>query len=150
METAFWTTSGVGDWLEGLGLGTFVPIFEKNQIDGKSLLLFAEEDLEDLGIGPVDRKILLLEEIEKLKNKVQENKRVPMYSNIPLNSYISTSKRKYAEAWQENRNVRKQEIEKLLKRSFPILKSVEIEKQIGEGNFGKTLSKKKKLFQFIF
>ena len=49
----------VGQWLEALGLGKYVPVFEENEIDLEVLPDLTESDLGELGvpIGP-RRKIL--------------------------------------------------------------------------------------------
>ena len=45
-------------WLEGLGLGQYAPLFADNAIDRRSLPHLTEDDLKELGLPLGHRRIL--------------------------------------------------------------------------------------------
>ena len=49
----------VGEWLEGLELGTYAEVFVENGVDLRALLHLSEDDLKELGVLLGHRRILL-------------------------------------------------------------------------------------------
>jgi hypothetical protein len=56
----------VAAWLQSLGLGRYEAAFRKNEIDQRSLPSLTQEDLREIGVGPVGHRRILLEAIAAL------------------------------------------------------------------------------------
>ena len=54
-------------WLRSLGLGRYEAAFRENEIDERILLSLTQEDLKEIGVGPVGHRRLLLEAIAALR-----------------------------------------------------------------------------------
>ena len=50
-------------WLRRLGLGRYEAVFRENEIDERTLLSLTQEDLKEIGVGPVGHRRVLLEAI---------------------------------------------------------------------------------------
>ena len=50
---------GIGEWLEGLGLGRYAQAFAENEIDFGALEYITEDDLKDIGVALGARRKLL-------------------------------------------------------------------------------------------
>lgn len=57
----------VGDWLEGLGLGEFRPVFEENLIDEDALIGLTDADLSELGL-PLGPRVKIRAGLEELRS----------------------------------------------------------------------------------
>ncbi|KAG0483371.1 hypothetical protein HPP92_011455 [Vanilla planifolia] len=57
---------GVRSWLEGLGLGRYMPIFEIHEVDNDVLPLLTLEDLRDMGINAVGSRRKMYSAIQKI------------------------------------------------------------------------------------
>ena len=44
-------TDDIGGWLEGLGLGKYIPVFVANEVDLEALPYVTDEALEKLGVA---------------------------------------------------------------------------------------------------
>src|SRR5262249_27865969 len=54
------TLMDVAEWLRGLGLERYVPVFRDNDIDGEVLRRLTSEDLRELGVRSVGQRRRLL------------------------------------------------------------------------------------------
>lgn len=59
--------SGVRDWLIGLGLGRYAPVFEIHEVDDEVLPMLTLEDLKDMGINAVGSRRKMYSAILKLR-----------------------------------------------------------------------------------
>jgi class 3 adenylate cyclase/predicted ATPase len=66
---AFRGSSGMdlGAWLRGLGLGRYEAAFRENEIDERVLRSLTQEDLKEIGVGPVGHRRMLLDAIAALR-----------------------------------------------------------------------------------
>src|SRR5258708_2296734 len=62
-------TIDVGRWLRGLGLGQYEDAFRENEIDEKVLTSLTQEDLKEIGVGPVGHRRRLLDAIALLRGE---------------------------------------------------------------------------------
>ncbi|XP_019180236.1 PREDICTED: uncharacterized protein LOC109175430 [Ipomoea nil] len=60
-------SSGVRDWLIGLGLGRYSPVFEIHEVDDEVLPMLTLEDLKDMGINAVGSRRKMYTAILKLR-----------------------------------------------------------------------------------
>lgn len=58
---------GVRDWLLGLGLGRYAPMFEIHEVDDEVLPMLTLEDLKDMGINAVGSRRKMYTSILKLR-----------------------------------------------------------------------------------
>ncbi|KAL6983999.1 hypothetical protein U1Q18_017374 [Sarracenia purpurea var. burkii] len=58
---------GVRNWLTGLGLGRYAPVFEIHEVDDDVLPMLTLDDLKDMGINAVGSRRKLYTEIQKLQ-----------------------------------------------------------------------------------
>src|SRR5215467_8239509 len=56
----------VAAWLQGLGLGRYVPAFRDNEIDWEVLPKLTSEDLREIGVAPIGHRRKLLDAIATL------------------------------------------------------------------------------------
>lgn len=61
------TSDGVRNWLIGLGLGRYAPVFEIHEVDDEVLPLLTLEDLKDMGINAVGSRRKMYSAIQKLR-----------------------------------------------------------------------------------
>ena len=61
------TAMDVGGWLRGLGLEQYEAAFRENEIDERVLPSLTQEDLKEIGVGPVGHRRMLLEAIAALR-----------------------------------------------------------------------------------
>ncbi|WP_076858739.1 adenylate/guanylate cyclase domain-containing protein [Bradyrhizobium mercantei] len=73
----------VGDWLRGLGLERYEVAFRENEIDERVLPSLTQEDLKELGVGPVGHRRLLLEAIAALRTDATGNPPSADRANTP-------------------------------------------------------------------
>src|SRR6516162_3340675 len=57
-------------WLRSLGLGKYEATFRENEIDERVLPNLTQEDLKEIGVGPVGHRRILLEAIAALRSDV--------------------------------------------------------------------------------
>jgi class 3 adenylate cyclase len=57
----------VGGWLRSLGLGQYEAAFRKNEINERVLPSLTQEDLKEIGVGPVGHRRVLLDAIATLR-----------------------------------------------------------------------------------
>ena len=53
----------LGGWLRSLGLERYETAFRENEIDERVLLKLTQEDLKEIGVGPVGHRRTILEAI---------------------------------------------------------------------------------------
>jgi hypothetical protein len=58
-------------WLRSLGLGKYEALFRDNRIDERVLPNLTQEDLKQIGIGPVGHRGILLDAIAALRTDVR-------------------------------------------------------------------------------
>lgn len=63
----------VGDWLRGLGLEQYEAAFRENEIDERVLPSLTQEDLKEVGVGPVGHRRILLEAVAALRTEATGN-----------------------------------------------------------------------------
>ena len=57
----------IGDWLRGLGLGQYEATFRQNEVNESVLPKLTQEDLREIGVGPVGHRRLILDAIATLR-----------------------------------------------------------------------------------
>ena len=63
----------VVDWLRSLGLERYEAAFRDNEIDERVLPSLTQEDLKEIGVGPVGHRRMLLEAIAALRGDTGSN-----------------------------------------------------------------------------
>lgn len=63
-------SSSVKDWLIGLGLGRYAPVFEIHEVDDEVLPMLTMEDLKDMGINAVGSRRKMYTAIEKFQKEI--------------------------------------------------------------------------------
>ncbi|XP_073294574.1 uncharacterized protein [Primulina huaijiensis] len=58
---------GVREWLNGLGLGRYAPVFEIHEVDDEVLPMLTLEDLKDMGINAVGSRRKIYSAVLKLR-----------------------------------------------------------------------------------
>src|SRR6516165_12667576 len=58
-------------WLRSLGLEEYEATFRDNKIDERVVPNLTQEDLKEIGVGPVGHRRILLEAIAALRNKAE-------------------------------------------------------------------------------
>src|SRR5450755_3968343 len=66
-------TMDVVDWLRSLGLERYEAAFRDNEIDERVLPSLTQEDLKEIGVGPVGHRRMLLEAIAALRGDTGRN-----------------------------------------------------------------------------
>jgi class 3 adenylate cyclase len=61
------TAMDVGGWLRSLGLGKYEAPFRENEINEQVLTRLTQEDLKEMGVGPIGHRRTLLEAIAALR-----------------------------------------------------------------------------------
>ena len=51
----------IGDWLRGLGLGQYEASFRQNEVNESVLPKLTQEDLKEMGVGPVGHRRMVLD-----------------------------------------------------------------------------------------
>ena len=67
----------LGGWLRSLGLEQYEAEFRKNEINERVLPSLTQEDLKEIGVGPVGHRRLLLEAIAALRDEMGAAKPPP-------------------------------------------------------------------------
>ena len=57
----------IGDWLRGLGLEQYEAGFRQNEVNESVLPKLTQEDLKEIGVGPVGHRRIVLEAIAALR-----------------------------------------------------------------------------------
>jgi hypothetical protein len=57
----------IGDWLRGLGLGQYEAGFRQNEVNESVLPKLTQEDLKEIGVGPVGHRRMILDAIALLR-----------------------------------------------------------------------------------
>src|SRR6516225_1503595 len=57
----------IGDWLRDLGLGQYEAGFRQNEVNESILPKLTQEDLKEIGVGPVGHRRMILEAIATLR-----------------------------------------------------------------------------------
>jgi class 3 adenylate cyclase len=57
----------IGDWLRRLGLGQYEASFRQNEVNESVLPKLTQEDLKEIGVGPVGHRRIILEAIAALR-----------------------------------------------------------------------------------
>jgi hypothetical protein len=63
----------VADWLQSLGLEKYEAAFRENEINEQILPSLTQEDLKEIGVGPVGHRRMLLEAIAALRADTDGN-----------------------------------------------------------------------------
>ena len=80
----------VGDWLRGLGLGTYETLFRQNDIDAEVLSELTDSDLEKFGVSFGHRKRLL-----KAIASLGSTEAAPKPANpVPLQAFPDVAERR--------------------------------------------------------
>src|SRR5277367_1310951 len=66
-------TMDVVVWLRSLGLERYEAAFRENEIDERVLPSLTQEDLKEIGVGPVGYRRMLLEAIAALRGDTGDN-----------------------------------------------------------------------------
>src|SRR6516164_6768514 len=66
------TAMDVGGWLRKLGLEQYEAAFRENEVDERVLPSLTQEDLKEIGIGPVGHRRILLRAIAALNADVSD------------------------------------------------------------------------------
>ena len=67
----------LGGWLRSLGLEQYEAAFRENEINERVLPSLTQEDLKEIGVGPVGHRRLLLEAIAALRDETGAAKPPP-------------------------------------------------------------------------
>ena len=67
----------VGGWLRSLGLEQYEAAFRENEINERVLPSLTQEDLKEIGVGPVGHRRILLEAIAALRDETGAAKSPP-------------------------------------------------------------------------
>ena len=59
----------VGDWLRRLGLERYEAAFRENEVSERVLPSLTQDDLKEIGVGPVGHRRILLEAIAVLRGQ---------------------------------------------------------------------------------
>jgi len=65
-----WDGEQLGSWLDALGLGSLVPSFLANNIDGGTVFLLTEDHLKDLGFSVVGDRLYFVELLTQLYDDI--------------------------------------------------------------------------------
>jgi class 3 adenylate cyclase len=57
----------IGDWLRGLDLGQYEASFRQNEVNESVLQKLTQEDLKEIGVGPVGHRRIILDAIAALR-----------------------------------------------------------------------------------
>ncbi len=57
----------IGEWLQGLGLGQYEAAFHQNEVNESVLPKLTQDDLKEIGVGPVGHRRMILDAIETLR-----------------------------------------------------------------------------------
>ena len=57
----------MGDWLRGLGVGQYEAGFRQNEVNESVLPKLTQEDLKEIGVGPVGHRRIILDAIAALR-----------------------------------------------------------------------------------
>jgi len=57
------------DWLSSLGLAQYADVFERNELDDRSIVDLSDEDLRMLGVGAMGHRKILIREAAKLGSR---------------------------------------------------------------------------------
>jgi class 3 adenylate cyclase len=57
----------IGDWLRGLGLGQYEAGFRQNEVNESVLPKLTQEDLKEIGVGPVGHRRIILDAVAALR-----------------------------------------------------------------------------------
>ncbi|KAK0551648.1 hypothetical protein OC845_002063 [Tilletia horrida] len=85
-----WSEQHVSQWLQSLGVGHLVSAFRDHGINGDSLVLLDDDNLQEIGVNSVGQRLALLGEIFRLKETfdipIEEGDYVPhsAYPGLPL------------------------------------------------------------------
>jgi SAM domain (Sterile alpha motif) len=63
----------VAVWLRSLGLGKYEAAFRENEITARVLPSLTQEDLKEIGVGPVGHRRIILEAIATLRADTSGN-----------------------------------------------------------------------------
>ncbi|WP_024520721.1 adenylate/guanylate cyclase domain-containing protein [Bradyrhizobium sp. Tv2a-2] len=88
----------VGGWLRSLGLERYEAAFRDNEINEQVLLSLTQEDLKEIGVGPVGHRRMLLDAIAALRADKAGN--APSADAAPMSSAPSVSPEDRAERRQ--------------------------------------------------
>src|SRR6516165_10319932 len=83
----------VGGWLRKLGLEQYEAAFRENEIDERVLPSLTQEDLKEIGIGPVGHRRMLLEAIAALRADTRNNALSAGIAITPSDPDVSSEER---------------------------------------------------------
>jgi SAM domain (Sterile alpha motif)/Adenylate and Guanylate cyclase catalytic domain len=88
----------LGDWLRSLGLEQYEAAFRENEINERVLPSLTQEDLKEIGVGPVGHRRMLLEAIAALR--ADGSAKAPSVDTAPTSTASSASPEDRAERRQ--------------------------------------------------
>jgi class 3 adenylate cyclase len=75
----------IGDWLRGLGLGQYEVGFRQNEVTESVLPKLTQEDLKEIGVGPVGHRRIVLDAIAALRARADAKGPPPETPSAPPN-----------------------------------------------------------------
>jgi hypothetical protein len=72
--TSSWSEQEVALWLQEQGFGEFEDAFVSNNIDGRAIVNLSKEDLDDLGVKAIGKRLALVAAIVECFGKCAANK----------------------------------------------------------------------------
>jgi class 3 adenylate cyclase len=84
----------IGDWLRGLGLGQYEAGFRQNEVNESVLPKLTQEDLKEIGVGPVGHRRIILDAIAALRTST-DAKSPPLeaFSAVPKTDQDTAERR---------------------------------------------------------
>ena len=67
----------IGDWLRGLDLGQYEASFRQNEVNESVLQKLTQEDLKEIGVGPVGHRRIILDAIAALRTSADAKAPAP-------------------------------------------------------------------------
>ena len=84
----------IGDWLRGLGLGQYEVSFRQNEVNESVLPKLTQEDLKEIGVGPVGHRRIILDAIAALRTSSDAKASPPeAFSTVPKPAQRTTERR---------------------------------------------------------
>jgi class 3 adenylate cyclase len=83
-----------GDWLRGLGLGQYEAGFRQNEVNESVLPKLTQEDLREIGVGPVGHRRMILDAITTLRAGADAKTPPPEASTTVLAPAQDTAERR--------------------------------------------------------
>ena len=83
----------IGDWLRRLGLGQYEASFRQNEVNESVLPKLTQEDLKEIGVGPVGHRRIILDAIAALRTSADAKAPPPEARSVLLKLGQDTAER---------------------------------------------------------